>query len=316
LFDLCQLPEVLPISEGTPFADCLALLRKSYRFDESSGIGHLAKAANAGDYLAWRNTLADDRADIQAMPLTEDSYLTFIKQAAADYQSYFNLIQDSGMNDDQARELHKQFSCYQVLCALKDGPLGVSGLNEAIEKRMVSGKDLQTWYAGRPVIILENDYGLNLYNGDIGIVLPHSSDGREVTLKVTFVGSDGQIRWLQPSRLPKHETVYAMTIHKSQGSEFDHCALVLPDHSAPILSKELIYTGVTRAKQRLTLLYQETMVKQALSQKVQRASGLGYRLWKQSIDVGTEPSATESNHEQHADETNGSSSGEQFSLFQ
>jgi exodeoxyribonuclease V alpha subunit len=301
---------------GAVVRDGLCQLRKSYRFDESSGIGHLAKASNAGDYLAWHNTLSEDRADIQAMPLSDDSYQTFIKQAACDYQSYFNLIQDQGMNDDQAREVHKQFSCYQVLCALKDGPLGVSGLNEAIEKRLLSGKGPQTWYAGRPVIILENDYGLNLYNGDIGIVLPHMSDSGKVILKATFVGNEGQIRWLQPSRLPKHETVYAMTIHKSQGSEFDHCALVLPDHSAPILSKELIYTGVTRAKQRLTLLYQETMVKQALSQKVQRASGLGHRLWKQSINVGTEPRVTESNHEQHADETSGSSSGEQFSLFQ
>jgi len=107
--------------------------------------------------------------------------------------------------------------------------------------------------------------------------------------------------------------VFAMTIHKSQGSEFEHCALVLPDHSAPILSKELIYTGITRAKQRLTLLYQDSVVKHALSQRVQRASGLGFRLWQAHSSMSL---VTEAKTEQTKDEGSAPSSGEQFSLFQ
>ena len=306
-------PDMIEVN-GAVMRDALCQLRKSYRFDDHSGIGHLAKAANAGDYLAWYRTIDSKLADISGMPLTDQSYQAFIGKAAASYGEYFELINGQGMDDDQARDIHKGFARFQVLCALKEGALGVSGLNESIEKRLTQGQESSTWYAGRPVIILENDYGLNLYNGDIGILLPQANDDGETRLKATFVGTDGHIRWLQPSRLPKHETVYAMTIHKSQGSEFDHCALVLPDHTAPILSKELIYTGVTRAKRQLSLLYQESVVKQALSQRVQRASGLGSRLWEEDINDGAEPFSATS--EQQSSEASNGSSGEQFTLFQ
>jgi len=308
-------------SQGAVMRDALCQLRKSYRFDEKSGIGHLAKAANAGDFNSWKNTLDAQLGDIEAMMLSDQAYQSFIGLAAQNYGRYFSLIDEGGMDSEQARHLHSEFARYQVLCALKEGVLGVSGLNQAIEgkiqrNRQVDGSTLEersTWYSGRPVIILENDYGLNLYNGDIGIALPQTNENGKVSLKVTFVGSDGQIRWLQPSRLPKHETVFAMTIHKSQGSEFEHCALVLPDHSAPILSKELIYTGITRAKQRLTLLYQDSVVKHALSQRVQRASGLGFRLWQAHSSMSL---VTEAKTEQTKDEGSAPSSGEQFSLFQ
>jgi len=308
-------------SQGAVMRDALCQLRKSYRFDEKSGIGHLAKAANAGDFTSWKNTLDAQLGDIEAMMLSDQAYQSFIGLAAQNYGRYFSLIDEGGMDSEQARHLHGEFARYQVLCALKEGVLGVTGLNQAIEgkiqrNRQVEGSTLEerfTWYSGRPVIILENDYGLNLYNGDIGIALPQTNENGKVSLKVTFVGSDGQIRWLQPSRLPKHETVFAMTIHKSQGSEFEHCALVLPDHSAPILSKELIYTGITRAKQRLTLLYQDSVVKHALSQRVQRASGLGFRLWQAHSSMSL---VTEAKTEQTKDEGSAPSSGEQFSLFQ
>jgi exodeoxyribonuclease V alpha subunit len=102
-------------------------------------------------------------------------------------------------------------------------------------------------------MIMQNDYGLNLYNGDIGLVLPQLGEDGKIRAKVVFIGTDQQVRWLQASRLPSHETVFAMTVHKSQGSEFTHCALVLPDHNAQVLTKELIYTGITRAKKTANL---------------------------------------------------------------
>jgi exodeoxyribonuclease V alpha subunit len=130
-------------------------------------------------------------------------------------------------------------------------------------------------------MIMENDYGLNLYNGDIGIILPQADVSGVVRAKVAFIGSDGAVRWIQPSRLPKHETVFAMTVHKSQGSEFNHCALVLPDYHASVVTKELIYTGITRAKKQLTLIGRESVIKSGLKSKVQRFSGLRDRLWSQ-----------------------------------
>lgn len=275
---------------GAEIRNHICHLRKSYRFDANSGIGHLAKAANSGDGSAWQTELAKGHNDVTFLELSDSQYEAFIESAAAQYSNYLELVtsNDGGLTEEQAIQVHQAFSTFQVLCALKDGPLGVEGLNEKIEQSLkrqgVIGQS-NTFYLGRPVIILENDYGLNLYNGDVGIILPQASDSGPLA-KACFMGAGGQVRWLQPSRLPKHETVFAMTIHKSQGSEFDHCALALPDYSVPIMSKELIYTGITRAKKQLTLLAKTQLVNQALGQKVMRASGLGQRLWNsgQSTD--------------------------------
>lgn len=127
------------------------------------------------------------------------------------------------------------------------------------------------WYAGRPLLITRNDYSLKLMNGDIGICLQWPGKG----LRVAFPDGKQGIRWVLPSRLQAVETVFAMTVHKSQGSEFTHTALVLPEYGNPVLSKELIYTGVTRSKEQFTLVYSaDHVLQQALQTQVQRASGL------------------------------------------
>jgi exodeoxyribonuclease V alpha subunit len=131
------------------------------------------------------------------------------------------------------------------------------------------------WYVGRPVMVTRNDYNLNLMNGDVGLCLP-TPKGLRVAF--THTTQDGQIgvRWILPSRLDAVETVFAMTVHKSQGSEFEHVALVLPERITPVLSRELLYTGITRAKSQLTLVVpQAGVLRQAVKQQVVRSGGLG-----------------------------------------
>jgi exodeoxyribonuclease V alpha subunit len=125
------------------------------------------------------------------------------------------------------------------------------------------------------VIVRRNDYVAGRFNGDIGVVVK-DVDGE---FTVAFPGDGGGIQYLAPSRLPEHQMVFAMTIHKSQGSEFSHAMVVLPSRSSPILTRELIYTGVTRAKDRMTLLGDAELLGEALSKTVQRASGLRAELW-------------------------------------
>ncbi|TDR53282.1 DNA helicase/exodeoxyribonuclease V alpha subunit [Halomonas ventosae] len=193
--------------------------------------------------------------------------------------------------DDWARAVLAAHGQFQLLCALRRGPWGVEGLNErirvALEKEGLidTGEGRRLWYPGRPVLVTSNDYGLGLMNGDIGITLalpqPASPSGdarRGPALRVAFPAGDGsgQIKWVLPSRLQAVETVYAMTVHKSQGSEFTHTALLLPDAPNPILTRELVYTGITRARHWLTLV--ETgrgQLLDAVERRVMRVSGLG-----------------------------------------
>ena len=297
-------------SQVAKISNHICHLRKSYRFNQDSGIGHLAKAANEGDYSLWQKVMQQSKQqsnqqspepskehsqahsqgssqensyyDVEFYSLDDESYQTFMGAACDEFIGQIKLIDLAGMDDESALALHEEYARFQILCALKEGPLGVSGINEVIEKGLRKAgfiTDESQWYSGRPIIVLENDYGLNLYNGDVGILLPHKNEQGDVRLKATFVGVDQKIRWIQPSRLPKHDTVYAMTVHKSQGSEFEHCALVLPNYSVPVLTKELIYTGITRAKKKLTILAHEHVLKASLKKKVKRASGLGQILW-------------------------------------
>jgi exodeoxyribonuclease V alpha subunit len=126
-------------------------------------------------------------------------------------------------------------------------------------------------------MVTRNDYGLGLFNGDIGLVLDDPQQpGRRAAV---FLGSDGQPRSLAPGRLPPHETVFAMSIHKSQGSEFDEVAVVLPERVSPILSRELLYTAVTRARRAVTIYAEADVLRACIERRVERASGLRDRLW-------------------------------------
>jgi exodeoxyribonuclease V alpha subunit len=155
------------------------------------------------------------------------------------------------------------------LSPVRRGPRGTETLNALIRDILGVRED---WYAGRPVMVLENDYNSGLFNGDTGLTLP-TPEG----LRVFFPGQEG-FRSFSPARLPRHETCYAMTVHKSQGSEFEHAVLVLPETPCPIVSRELLYTALTRAKKRFTLIGTARQVVQAVQTPVRRDSGLGEML--------------------------------------
>ncbi len=278
----CALSGQVPVGDTdkdvTNVRDSLCLLRKSYRFDEKSGIGQLALAVNAGQYHEAISILNGNYPDIERFPLVEtDDYQVLLEACTAGYQHYLQLA-TAGMDTS---EVLAAFGRYQLLCALRSGPFGVSGLNEQIErlllrKRLIDRKPGSSgrWYVGRPVMIGLNESTLGLFNGDIGIALLDS----EGKLRVHFKLPDGTIKSVQPSRLPSHETVYAMTVHKSQGSEFEHTALVLPNTFMPVLTRELVYTAITRARERLTLYCSDTVLSVAIRTPTQRLSGLVDRL--------------------------------------
>ncbi|CAM3571122.1 exodeoxyribonuclease V subunit alpha [Halomonas casei] len=190
-----------------------------------------------------------------------------------------------------AKQVLTAYSRFQLLCALRKGPWGVEGLNLRIAKTLRSEKLLfgndytleKGWFEGRPVLVTQNDYGLKLMNGDIGITMavpdPRSSSGApgRSLLRVAFPTSDPEnpIHWVLPSRLHAVETVFAMTVHKSQGSEFQHTALLLPQTPNPILTRELVYTGLTRARDWLTLIEAKRgILNDAVTREVMRVSGV------------------------------------------
>ena len=258
-----------------PLMDSLVILRKNYRFGADSGIGQAARAVNVGEggeALALLKNSACFRTAWRRTPEIEGLKRALAEKVIAGYEAY--------LRAESPEEALKKFDAFRVLCALRQGPYGVSGLNALIEEILV-GHGLidrrSRWYRGRPIMVTVNDYHLKLFNGDIGIIFPdEESDGSP---RVYFPGSEGGVRKISPVRLPAHETVFAMTVHKSQGSEFDQVLLLLPAHDSVALARELIYTGLTRAKSELELWGDETVFLEAVRRKTERDSGLENALW-------------------------------------
>jgi exodeoxyribonuclease V alpha subunit len=183
------------------------------------------------------------------------------------------------------------FCRFKILCALKIGPFGVNAINNLAERALGEQNLIadhrsegRPWYRGRPVLITRNDYNLGLFNGDIGITLPDpdaSPDASKDEFHVYFADASGGVRRFPVHRLPEHETVWAMTVHKSQGSEFDDVVLILPDRDYPLLTRELIYTGLTRARHKVSIWGSESVLKAAIARKIERTSGLRDALWKE-----------------------------------
>lgn len=286
--ELVKSTDIIPVSQ-TPVSvvsDSLCLLRKSYRFGEDSGIGQLAFAVNKGqtkiaiallkkaEVSPQQLEIALEPQDVSFIALeSKESYLLMIQDAVNAYREYLTLVSQKASPDI----ILNAFNQYRLLCARREGPFGVSGLNDRIEmllhrQRLIRRptNSYQSDYIGRPIMIQRNDSTLGLFNGDIGIMLNND----ESEMKAFFQLPDGKLKAIQPSRLPQHETAYVMTVHKSQGSEFTHTALVLPDKFSPVVSRELLYTALTRAKQKLSLYASESMVKMAIQTRIQRRSGL------------------------------------------
>jgi exodeoxyribonuclease V alpha subunit len=149
------------------------------------------------------------------------------------------------------------------------------GINSVIEKKLVEMNHIDPaarFYHGRPIMITQNDYSLKLFNGDTGIIF--NDPDKKGETKAYFQENDNTIRSFHTSVLPEHETVYAMTIHKSQGSEFDNVMLVLPEKESPILTRELLYTAVTRTKEKIQIIGSEKIISYAVSRNIERRSGL------------------------------------------
>ena len=236
-------------------------LLKSHRF--GGIIKDLAVAVNQQQgEKAWALLQSDN----DVINLLDSDLINYI---AEKQKPYLHLIQQQA----DFNEIYAAFNEFQVLCSNRHGHHGIYEINHLVEKKLgLSGH----WYNGRPIMISENNAATQLYNGDIGICMADKTQrGR---LMVFFVSPDGSVKKFLPSRLPACETVFAMTIHKSQGSEFKEILLTLPDTMNPVLTKELIYTGITRAKQTVKIVADQEIFKNAVMQKVQRYGGLAEKM--------------------------------------
>ncbi len=275
----------IPIADQPTMAitDSICLLKKSYRFNESSGIGLLANAVKEGRYLNVKKLLADNTLqDISYYELlSNQTYQAVLNDCVEHYKNYLNAINRS---NDIATVLTKFTQC-RLLCALREGKFGVEGLNKQIELLLAKHKLIRLnhrdqWYIGRPIMILRNSTSLGLYNGDIGITLTAEHDSSK--LRVYFPFSDGTIKGFSPYRLPEHETAYAMTIHKSQGSEFDHVNIILPTEFSPLLNRSLLYTAITRAKKAVSIFADAKILERVVKSQIHRESGLIEQIKKYS----------------------------------
>ncbi len=268
--------QLASVESGAVLLDCIKSLpentvelKKSYRFD--SGIKKLATAINSGDGKgAWEVVAGDEVTNVSVL---RNSYFDVI---GGKYASYMDVVAASGIDDP--KEVFKAFADFQVLCATRHGKTGVRRVNDVVEsylKRAGYDTVADPWYAGRPVMITANDYSLELFNGDVGICLPDPADGM---MKVWFEKGDGTIKSCLPYRIPRCETVFAMTIHKSQGSEFREVMVMLPEEESRLLNKQLVYTAVTRAKEFVQIVASKKILVYALQSDYPRSSGLSQML--------------------------------------
>lgn len=259
--------ENTPSLPPSPLTDSFVRLQHSYRFDKDSFIGQLAESVNEGDADSAVSLLQSEATSRWMAP--DDKKL--LSSLAEGYKPYIDAVENS-MPPQQVIEA---FEGFRVLAALKTGPQSVMSVNRLMSRFLAQRgwRTAQTFYHGRPIMITQNDYRQQLFNGDVGMVL-RDDEGK---LKACFNFGE-ELRWVALNRLPSHETVFAMTVHKSQGSEFDAVSILLPDEISPILSRELLYTAVTRARKSLTVLAEENVLKHCIHRRHQRESGLKKQL--------------------------------------
>jgi len=256
-----------------PVAACVVQLDKSYRFGSSGGIGRLCGLVNSGDSRRALELLGSpDYPDVafSGLPRPDELAGQLKTRVIEGFRDYLRV---SG-----SRKALDLLGKFRILCAVRKGPYGVEALNSLVGKILSEEGLLQLqerWYSGRPLMINRNDYELGLYNGDVGLIQPDET-GR---LRAVFTAADGSLKSFLPSRLPEHETVFAMTIHKSQGSEFDDALIILPERESPLLTRELVYTAVTRARRSVEILGKESVFTAAVSSRIARTSGLREALW-------------------------------------
>lgn len=264
------------VKAAPAMSDSIVQLTRSYRFSDESGIASASRSVNEGDADRALKILQDEaHRDLQWKPSPSPKSLprALRNRVAEEFHYLFNTT--------DPQEVFQRLDQFRILCALREGPFGVNAINLVVEHLFREQKLIRgggRWYRGRPILITQNDYNLHLYNGDIGIVLP--DPGADGELRAFFQAPDGTLRAFHPVRLPEHETVYALTVHKSQGSEFDRLLLILPDRDSPVLTRELIYTGITRAREGVEVWGHEKVFREAVGRRTTRVSGLRDALWE------------------------------------
>ena len=278
-------------SHATALAQQTVMLRRSRRF--GGVIGQLALAVNGGNNQLAQHLITNDKAGVLQATRhpSVDTILSLAVRgrpgAAACYADYLRLVSsrpagvvlDVPRHEAWVKSILVAFDRFRILCAVHEGELGTKSLNQTVQQALADAgllKPRGEWFAGRPVMVTRNDAELGVFNGDVGVTLPGIS--RSAALRVYFLDGDS-LRSVGVSRLAHAETAFAMTVHKSQGSEVLHTALVLPAGGARGLTRELVYTGITRAREHFTLIEgQPGLLHRAIEQQSERASGLGLQL--------------------------------------
>ncbi|MBE2897113.1 exodeoxyribonuclease V subunit alpha [Pasteurellaceae bacterium HPA106] len=264
-------------AQGRILRDNVCHLQKSHRFAENSGIKALADAVNAGARNSW--ALFAQFNDLHCVDYVREpgkALRAVVRQACRDYGEYINAIeQHQQVRFGEISAIFAAFYRVRYCCALRSGEFGVEYLNRAVSEQLKREGKLHfiqrdEWYHGKPVMITENDSAIGLYNGDVGLCL-RNENGQ---LKVWFEKGQGEFVAFSPSRIPAFEPTFMMTVHKSQGSEFEKTVLVLPPTMAPLVTRELLYTAITRAKETFSVFGSKIVWEAGVRQPVSRRSGL------------------------------------------
>ncbi|MGS0893369.1 AAA family ATPase [Burkholderia stagnalis] len=271
-----------PAPISAPLADCVVWLERNYRFGLDSPIGRLSIAIRRGDVQAALDALPVD--DAAAASFVDDAGDTLaastVERLAGRFGAYLDALRDAlAAPAPDPLPLFDALNRFRILCATRGGSRGAEHVNAlvAAHVRRAARVPLAVgayWFTGRPIMVTRNDYALGLFNGDIGVALPDAQG----VLRVWFRRADGTVRAVSPAALPPHETAFALTVHKSQGSEFDEAALVLPASFGRVLTRELVYTAVTRARTRVQVIGPRRVLAQAVATRTQRDSGLSARV--------------------------------------
>ncbi|HMK96793.1 MAG TPA: exodeoxyribonuclease V subunit alpha [Acidimicrobiales bacterium] len=284
------------VARPSELSGCITVLRENFRF--GGPLVALSRAVRDGDTEETLTVLAAGRVANAAplggsgplgSPEEERGAVAWLpieaRSAPADELApvqalvahYGGAVLEAAQNGDAEAAL-SALSRFRLLCAHRDGPDGASTWNMRAEQWLgafgLGRLEERVWYPGRPLIVAENDYSLGLFNGDVGVVVARRDGG----LTAVFSRGTGVVT-VSPSRVPGAETAFALTAHRAQGSEFDEVVVILPSPSSRILSRELLYTALTRARRRVLLVGSEAAVRTALEQPIARASGLTGRLW-------------------------------------
>ncbi|MDX9785944.1 MAG: exodeoxyribonuclease V subunit alpha [Desulfobacterales bacterium] len=268
---------------GNGISHCIIQLTHSYRFGFHSGIGRLSRAINRGDAEDALACLKDDAC--RDVSLIEAGSRNLLRQVLPVFiETHFMPLMKE--QDPLARLL--QFQTFRVLCAHRKGPAGVEAVNaavrEIIRRNLGAIRQPAANDEGHPIMVTQNDYQLGLFNGDIGII--GASPAEENQWGAFFQGAGQSLRYISLSKLPQYESVYAMSVHKSQGTEFDHVLLILPPRRSRIITRELLYTAITRARKSVVIFGEAPLVREAVQTPVQRASGIGDQLSQKTFGTG------------------------------